>query len=78
MQPCAGLVYVRLPDDGNSAQPRLSTMFFILVINAMSGMSYMVRLPACLHQGGHHRLRYAAWTACVGSLYACKQPVMCW
>ena len=37
----AGLVYIRLPDNATSAQPRASTIFFILMLNAITPISYM-------------------------------------
>lgn len=38
---CTGLVYIRLPDNATSSQPRTSTIFFAQMINAVSPMSYM-------------------------------------
>ncbi|KAK9808556.1 hypothetical protein WJX73_008341 [Symbiochloris irregularis] len=37
----AGLVYIRLPDNPTSAQPRASTIFFMLMLNAITPISYM-------------------------------------
>ncbi|KAK9790760.1 hypothetical protein WJX73_006620 [Symbiochloris irregularis] len=37
----AGLVYIRLPDNATSAQPRASTIFFLLMLNAITPISYM-------------------------------------
>ena len=37
----AGLIFIRQPEDPTSSQPRLSTIFFILMLNALSGFSYM-------------------------------------
>ena len=36
-----GLVYIRLPENASSAQPRTSTIFFMLMLNAVTPMSYM-------------------------------------
>ena len=38
---CAGLVWIRLPDNGNSAQQRLSLIFFCLMMFTMTPFGYM-------------------------------------
>ena len=37
----AGLVYIRLPDNATSAGPRTSTIFFMIMLNALTPISYM-------------------------------------
>ena len=46
VSPAAGLIFIRQVEDPTSSQPRLSVIFFILMINAVSGFSYMVRLAS--------------------------------
>ena len=37
----AGLVYIRLPDNGNTSSQRLASMFFLTMIFQMTPFSYM-------------------------------------